>query len=135
MPERDGAVLMSRHYLPDEHIGSRVGSSKEGLGVDLLDTRTLQTQTIERPLSDAVSYISDGHGTVRVMGVRGARKGGGQDTGIVHFLYRRPDSREWQGLSDYNEVDHTGFLPYAVDRERNVEIGRASCRERVSDTV
>src|SRR5207302_500050 len=79
MPERDGAVLMSRHYLPDEHIGSRVGSSKEGLGVDLLDTRTLQTQTIERPLSDAVSYISDGHGTVRVMGVRGARKGGGQD--------------------------------------------------------
>src|SRR5205823_4386782 len=103
MPERDGAVLMSRHYLPDEHIGSRVGSSKEGLGVDLLDTRTLQTQTIERPLSDAVCYISDGHGTVRVMGVRGARKGGGQDTGIVHFLYRRPDSRERQGLSDYNE--------------------------------
>src|SRR5207302_1525371 len=75
MPERDGAVLMSRHYLPDEHIGSRVGSSKEGLGVDLLDTRTLQTQTIERPLPDAVSYISDGHGTVRVMGVRGARAG------------------------------------------------------------
>src|SRR5947207_7339651 len=46
--------LMSRHYLPDEHIGSRLGSSEEGLGVDLLDTRTLQKQTIERPLSDAV---------------------------------------------------------------------------------
>src|SRR5438046_1600820 len=123
MPERDGAVLMSRHYLPDEHIGSRLGSSKEGLGVDLLDTRTLQTQSIERPLSDAVSYISDGHGTVRVMGVRGAPKGGDQDTGIVHFLYRRPDSREWQSLGDYNEVDHTGFLPYAVDRERNIAYG------------
>jgi len=123
MPERDGAVLMSRHYLPDDHIGSRLGSSKEGLGVDLLDTRTLQTQSIERPLSDAVSYISDGHGTVRVMGVRGARKGADQDTGIVHFLYRRPDSREWQSLGDYNEVDHTGFLPYAVDRARNVAYG------------
>ena len=123
LPDRDGAVLMSRHYLPDVHLGSKIGSSKEGLAVDLLDTRTLQSRTVEPPLSGATRYVSDGQGTVRVMEVNATHGPGGQDSGIVHFRYRRADSRDWQNLSDYNFVDHSGFLPYAVDRERNVAFG------------
>src|SRR5437764_2269390 len=46
-------------------------------------------------------------------------------------LFRsRPDSREWQDLSDYNEVDHTGFLPYAVDRERDRKSTRLNSSHR-----
>jgi dienelactone hydrolase len=123
LPERDGAVLMSRIYLPDEHLGSHIGSSKQGLGVDLLDTRNLKSQTVEPALPEAMRYISDGHGTVRVMQLNATRSAGGQDTGIVHFRYRRADAHEWQALSDFNLIDHSGFLPYAVDRERNVAYG------------
>jgi dienelactone hydrolase len=123
LPESDGTVLMSRIYLPDEHLGSHIGSSKEGLGVDLLDTRTLQSKMIEPALSEVRGYISDGQGTVRIMELHATRGSGGQYTGIVHVRYRRADSREWQTLGDFNLVDHSGFMPYAVDRERNVAYG------------
>lgn len=36
LPDQDGAVLMTRQYVPDSHLGSRTGSDKEGLGVDLV---------------------------------------------------------------------------------------------------
>jgi acetyl esterase/lipase len=123
LPERDGAVLMSRIYLPDVHLGSHIGSSKEGLGVDLLDTRSLQSQTVEPALAEARRYISDGQGTVRVMELNATRGPGEQDTGLIHFRYRRADSHEWQALGDFNLLDRSGFLPYAVDRERNVAFG------------
>ena len=123
LPEQDGAVLMSREYQPDDRVGSHLGSSRQGLGVDLLDTRTLQTQRVEPPLPEAMEYVSDGQGTVRIMGVRASPNARGQDSGMVHFRYRRPDSREWRNLSDYNERERTGFWPYAVDRERNVAYG------------
>jgi hypothetical protein len=41
LPDEEGTVLMSRVYVPDDHLGSRAGSTQEGLGVDRLDTRTL----------------------------------------------------------------------------------------------
>ncbi|TLZ19324.1 MAG: S9 family peptidase, partial [Gammaproteobacteria bacterium] len=34
LPEQDGAVLMTRVYVPDDRIGTRFGSSTKGLGVD-----------------------------------------------------------------------------------------------------
>ena len=33
LPDEDGAVLMTRVYLPDDHLGSRAGDAKEGLEV------------------------------------------------------------------------------------------------------
>jgi dipeptidyl aminopeptidase/acylaminoacyl peptidase len=47
----------------------------------------------------------------------------GQDTGIRLFYYRAPGSQQWLKLSEYNIVDHSGFLPYQVDRENNVVYG------------
>src|SRR4051812_10473397 len=40
LPDEDGFVLMTQHYLPDAHTGSHLGSSRNGLGVDRLNTRT-----------------------------------------------------------------------------------------------
>ena len=42
LPDEDGIVLMARVYLPDDHLGSHIGSAQRGLGVDRIDTRTLQ---------------------------------------------------------------------------------------------
>src|ERR1700722_4194730 len=64
LPDENGSVLMTRVYLPDEHLGSRLGSTKQGLGVDRVDTRTLAASQVEHPDRNAVEYISDGHGTV-----------------------------------------------------------------------
>jgi dienelactone hydrolase len=123
LPDEDGAALMSRVYLPDSRLSSRVGSSAEGVGVDWIDTQSASTKSIEPPRRDAIAYISDGRGAVRIMGVRARQNMGGQDTGIINYLYRAQGSHEWQKLGDYNQVERTGFLPYAVDHDRNVAYG------------
>jgi acetyl esterase/lipase len=122
LPDEEGAVLMTREYLPDDHLGSRVGSSAEGLGVDRIDTRTLDVKRVEPPNPEAVEYISDGRGTVRIMGI-GKIRNGDQSTGVTAYLYRLPGSRAWRPLGDFNSLDGSGFNPYAVDSDLNVAYG------------
>ena len=68
LPDEDSSVLMSRLYVPDEHLGSHIGSRSEGFGVDSLDTRNLKIKSLEVPAKDAFSYITDGRGAVRIVG-------------------------------------------------------------------
>jgi dipeptidyl aminopeptidase/acylaminoacyl peptidase len=123
LPDQEGFVLMSRVYLPNDHTGSHLGSTREGLGVDLLDTRTLSVKSVEEPAGSAVSYISDGRGTIRIFGQKLKTGSGDSDSGIVGYRYRERDSREWLRLSEFNVVDGTGFKPLAVDRDLNVAYG------------
>jgi dipeptidyl aminopeptidase/acylaminoacyl peptidase len=123
LPDQEGAALMTRVYLPEDHLGSRTASSSKGLGVDWIDTRNAEVKRVEPARPDAVAYISDGRGTVRIMGLRSTRHANGQDTGIVNYLYRQQSSREWQALGEYDIVAHSGFRPVAVDHERNVVYG------------
>jgi dipeptidyl aminopeptidase/acylaminoacyl peptidase len=122
LPDQDGSVLMSRVTLPDDHVGSRLGSDKQGQSVDLIDTRTLRNTTIEEPNRRAASYMSDGRGTVRVMELWNV-KGLGYNTGATSFLYRRKDSRQWEPLSSYDYMSHEGFWPCAVDTDLDVVYG------------
>lgn len=124
LPDEDGAVLMSRVYLPDEHVGTRIGSSKRGVGVDWIDTRNLATRSIEPPHEQALGYLSDGRGVIRIMGVM-SRVGasGPQISENIKFLYRQKGSQEWQEFPDVVGEDHNGFDPLAIDRERNIAYG------------
>jgi acetyl esterase/lipase len=123
LPDENGAVLMTRVYLPNDRTGSHLGSSKEGLAVDWIDTRTLALRNVEPARLDAFEYMTDGRGTVRIVGVRNAHNAAGQDSGILSFSYRLPGSRDWHKLSDYDEADHNGFYPLAVDHDLNVAYG------------
>jgi dipeptidyl aminopeptidase/acylaminoacyl peptidase len=124
LPDQDGAVLMSRVYLPDDHIGTHIASTKQGLGVDHVDTRTLKIKAVESAKDGAFEYLTDGRGTIRVVGFRAGRSSAtGQDTGVLRFLYRSPESPQWRNLAEYNSLDRTGFEPYAVDAERNIAYG------------
>ena len=124
LPDEDGAVLMTRVYLPDDHTGSHIGSSKHGVAVDRIDTHTLAAQTIELPRDDAVVYISDGRGTVRIMGIRSRRGAQGvYDSGNIAYLYRKTDSRDWLPLGEVVGEEHNGFRPVAVDHDANLAYG------------
>jgi dipeptidyl aminopeptidase/acylaminoacyl peptidase len=122
LPDEDGAVLIERTHLADDHIGSLLGSAKWGLAVDRIDTRSLAVKSVEEPHEEAVDYISDGRGTVRIMGSR-STYGGGQDRGIINFSYRQQGSLNWQPLSAYDEGPHSGFFPVAVDHDLDVVYG------------
>jgi dipeptidyl aminopeptidase/acylaminoacyl peptidase len=122
LPGEDGAVLMSRTYTPDAHLGSRVGSDTEGLGVDRVDTRSLQSKSVITPRKDAFEYLSDGRGTVRVMGQRDVDSRG-YASGKDSFYYRAAGATDWRKLSQYDERDSSGFLPVAIDPDLDVAYG------------
>ena len=121
LPDENGAVLMTRVYVPDDHVGSHIGKSTGGLGVDWINTRDLSVKHVELPHPDAILYITDGRGAVRIMGTREIRAD--QETGTVYFSYRLPGSRDWRALSHFSEVDRSGFYPEAVDHDHNLVYG------------
>ena len=123
LPHEDGAVLMTRVYLPDDHLGTHLGSWKQGLGVDWVDTRNLTVRHVEKPREDAAYYIADGRGTVRIMGVESKFNAGADLTGVITYLYRRPGSSDWHQLGDYDALNGTGFEPAAVDPDLDVAYG------------
>ena len=122
--ENDASVLMTQVYIPENNTGTRAVSSKEGLGVDRVDTVTLKRTQVESPQNEAVGYATDGHGMVRIMATRGSDTNG-YEKNSVHYLYRAKGSRAWRSLSTvtYNGDVSTGFEPVAVDSQKDIAYG------------
>lgn len=112
----DGKLLMERQYVPEEgKIGSHIVSTKSGLGVDRVDTRTIQADTVEMAKDAASDYMTDGRGNVRIMQVDEAQSNGTL-TGRVKYLYRRQGSHEWKSLVDFAHSDDQ-IRPLAIDAD------------------
>ncbi len=120
LPAEDGAILMSRSYVPESKAGSLVESRLDGLGVDRVDTRTVAIKHVEKPLPLATHYISDGLGNIRIMGQLADRL---SYQGRYRFQFRAPGSSDWQALSIYDSVRDEGFYPVGVDPQKNVAYG------------
>ena len=121
---KPGQILMTREYIPDDRAGSNLGSSESGLGIDLVDTVSLKRLRYESPDRTAVEYLTDGHGTVRIMGTQSSTSFG-YDRKKVRYYFRQPGSKDWKALSTVDLTDDGagGFSPYAVDAARNVVYG------------
>ena len=121
-----GHVLMTREYVPESHEGgSNINTNAEGLGVDEVDVATRIRHNVEKPRLDAIEFISDGKGKIRVMG-RANVDPDGVLRGITHYFYRKANSRDWLELSDVKVVTdglETGFDPWAVDPVKDVVYG------------
>lgn len=122
LPDEDDAVLMTRNYLPDDRTGSRMGSTKQGLGVDRLDTRTLSSQQVEPPRPTAIEYLSDGRGTVRIM-AQMDESTDGYYSGVVRYSYRRKGSETWEPFSKVDLRAGDGFMPIAIDPDLDLAYG------------
>jgi acetyl esterase/lipase len=122
LPDQDGSVLIERVYTRSQIPGTYIGSDATGVGVDVVDTRTLAVKHVIPPRQDAFVYLSDGRGTVRIVG-EASQLPGGMSRGVESYLYRMPGSDDWHELSTYNNVDHSGFQPLAVDHDLNIVYG------------
>jgi dipeptidyl aminopeptidase/acylaminoacyl peptidase len=111
-----GDVLMTRQYIPESTIDTKMASSKEGLGVDLINTLTLESSRVAVPRKNASEYIADTNGDVRIMGVA-ATFDDGTLKGSTNYLYRPLDSERWKMFSVF---DGEGMVPVAVDAQRNI---------------
>ncbi|CAN5119369.1 S9 family peptidase [soil metagenome] len=122
LPEENGAILMARSYVPEAKIGSLVEKKLEGLGIDRVDTRTGQISRVEMPKTMATSYISDGLGNIRIMGVQ-ENVAEYSAKGTTKYFFRLKGSRDWLDLGTYDWSKKTGFLPVAVDPAKDVAYG------------
>ena len=118
---KDGKILMQRAYVPESGsfaVQSRLARKKEGLGVDLVDARTLQPRSIELPRDSASGYMTDGRGNVRLMSTVETSSNGSSLTGRIKYFYRTADSREWKELVGYADFEDQ-LDPLAIDAEIN----------------
>jgi dipeptidyl aminopeptidase/acylaminoacyl peptidase len=120
-PERPGNVLIVRRYVPEQTTGSRMAQTRDGLGVDLVDTVTLRADIRETPEEGNATFISDGHGHVRIR-ARRSKDTDGYDRQMLRYQYRRKGEREWRPLSEIDALDN-GFHPIAVDERQDVAFG------------
>lgn len=119
-----GGILMTRDHVPERATGTHLAREDDGLGVDRVDTTTLARRPVERPNPNAVEYIGDGRGTVRIMGSRLTRSSGyASDT--IQYFYRQRERRDWLPLSQLTLTagGAAGFSPEAVDPALNVVYG------------
>lgn len=115
----DAMVLMTRDYVPESDAGSHVASSLDGIGVDLVDTRTGRGKAVELPARNATDFISDGRGVVRIMVRDEHRSDGTTLNGVTSYFYRSASEREWKPFSQTGPKSD-GLRPIAVDGTANM---------------
>ena len=111
----NGSLLMTRSYVPENNTGTNIASRSEGLGVDRVDASTGTSKRVEAPNRDAIYYLSDGHGQVRIMATHQWLESSGQMSPTIRYLYRPKGGSVWKSLSDYDIASEKGFDPLAVD--------------------
>ena len=116
----DGKVLLEREYVPEEFkLNTRLVRQKQGLGVDIVDTKTLRADPVEQPHDGASGYMSDGLGHVRLMSVLEASNDLKMLSGRVTYYYRTANSSDWKLLVIVPDIANPDFEPLAIDATIN----------------
>jgi len=109
-------VLLSWYVFPEAYrAGTRFAKKEEGLAVYKFNTRTGKTTTIEKPNKQADTYLSDGDGNIRIMGVSGSRGATGYAGRTIDWKYRKTGDNNWLSLGSYNFLTRQGFYPQKID--------------------
>lgn len=116
------SVLMTRGFGGQFTTGNLLGSSKQGLGLERVNTATLVRTPVEAPREDIVAYISDQRGGLRVMAQRPTTNRG-FDRAALRYFYRLKDQKAWLPLVSYDEDSHEGMRIAAVDPDLNAAYG------------
>ncbi len=122
LPGSNGEVLLGRQYVPEGRVGSLIEKRNEGYGVDQVNTVSLVSKRIVRPLYNASEFISDGVGNVRVIGSNFEATGGYSET-KTRYAYRSVGKENWEPLSVFDWNTEQGFNPYGVDPKEDVVYG------------
>lgn len=119
MPNKPEIVLMARAYNEELQVGTRLAEKRSGVGVDELNTRTGRKNPVESPREDAVRFISDGRGNLRIMESQELRESIQNLQSTVSYRYRPASGGNWRNFSSYDVNTREGFVPVAVDAERD----------------
>ncbi|GMN01572.1 alpha/beta hydrolase family protein [Erythrobacter sp. MTPC3] len=115
-----GQILMTRDWVEENSMGTRMANKDSGLGVDRIDIETGKVKVEERPDDDAGYYLADQNGELRLKALR-MSDSRGYLTGERRYRIRDAGSSRWRSLEDVslNGKTISGFTPVAVDAVRN----------------
>ena len=94
---KPGKILMAREQIPESSMGTRLANTASGLSVDEVDVENLKIRKVEPANSEAIDYIADDSGRIRVM-VRQPSNSRGNTGNQIHYSYRKMDSDSWVSL-------------------------------------
>lgn len=118
MSGESDAVLMSREYVPEVNkTGTRMVRLADGLGVDLLNTRTLEVTKVEGAMKFVDGFFTDGQGQVRMKEYQPREGVLNRSAGKIVYHYRLKNTKEWLPFSTWE--DGVGMRPIEVDAETN----------------
>jgi len=123
--DKPGWVMMTRQFVPETDIGTRIAQRYEGLGVESVDVNSLARRIVEVPKSGSVEYITDGIGHVRILGTE-VSASGPYSSGAIDYSYRKAGDRTWYPLGRVDQGDAglgKGFNPLTVDPVQDVVYG------------
>ncbi len=117
----DGSVI---DWLPDDpdHVMLTRGA-RGGRSAVRLSLRDATTDIVARAVPMATSYLTDGHGRVRIMELAEMRGATGTQGSDFNYRYRTVDSDEWRPMGTFNTIDREGLYPVAIDRDLNIAYG------------
>ncbi|XUU60307.1 alpha/beta hydrolase family protein [Erythrobacter sp. HA6-11] len=121
LPDDENKILMTRQWVKEFSTGTRLANEKEGFGVERVDLKSARRSTVEAPDPNAVDYVADETGRIRLK-VQQRVDNTGRSVGRLDFFYRPMDSERWQPLTR-TKVDsqtYDGFYPIAVDSQMDV---------------
>ncbi|MGB7417592.1 MAG: S9 family peptidase [Erythrobacter sp.] len=116
----DGQILMTREWIEENSMGTRLANSKTGLGVDRIDIESGRRRVEELPDEKAGYYLADQNGELRFKS-RFMTSPGGYLTGEEILMVRAPGQSNWEEFDgvtlDGQAIEN--FEPIAVDADRN----------------
>lgn len=119
----NGSLLMTRSYVPESSTVSRIADRAEGLGVDRVDSVSGTARRVEVANRDAIHYLSDGQGNVRIMATQGFVGSTGQLEPTIRFFFRPKEGGNWKPLAQTDIVTDDGFRPASIDAATNRVFG------------
>ncbi len=116
----EGKVLITRNFVPERKVGTRVGNDREGLGVDLFDINDGSRRRAVRPDAQASFFLADENGAVRLK-ARSREDNRGDLTGRTVYMVRSADRGDWERLEgvtlDGSPIGN--FSPAAIESRTN----------------
>lgn len=116
-----GAIMMTRSYVPEARNSTRIYERREGLGVDRINVSNGRETSVEHPDPEAINYVTDGNGHVRLREMLRVTTGDIADE--VRISYRPATGGDWQLLGTRNRQTDEGLHLEAVDPASNSAIG------------
>jgi dipeptidyl aminopeptidase/acylaminoacyl peptidase len=120
----ESSILMTREYVKEESLNTRLANSEGGLGVIARDVVSGREKPVEGPDKNARFYLADDEGRIRIKATQNYNPSGYLDD-VVAYFYRTADSDRWQPLSrvEVGRGYTNGFRPQAVDAASNLAYG------------